>query len=316
MGIFVGVDVSKKTLEVKISTSKDSYSILNTASSCKKEAQKLKELGVELVVMESTGGYELNLADALWQEQLRVSIVNPRQCHSFACAKGKRAKTDPIDAKIICEFAQAIQPKETSMPSDAQRALYGLIQRRDQLTETITSEKNRLGTSRTDVAKDSIKRHITFLNNERKAIDKQISETIDACPEFQQKRDKLVAVKGIAKVSIAVLLCHLPELGTLNKKQVAALAGLAPFNKDSGQSHGKRFISGGRSRVRSALYMVVLSTIRGSGWLHAKYKYLVDCGKEKKVAIVACMRSLLVKLNAMIASGGSWIEPVCPLPAK
>ncbi|MCC6933080.1 MAG: IS110 family transposase [Deltaproteobacteria bacterium] len=140
--------------------------------------------------------------------------------------------------------------------------------------------------------------------------------TIDACSEFKQKRDKLVVVKGIAKVSVAVLLCHLPELGTLNKKQVAALAGVAPFNKDSGQLHGKRFISGGRTRVRSALYMVVLSTIRGSGWLHAKYKYLVACGKQKKVAIVACMRSLLVKLNAMIASGGAWIEPVCPVAAK
>ena len=310
METFVGIDVGKKTLEIRISSENQSYSIKNTEADCTKEAIKLQKLGVALVVMESTGGYELSMADALWNEGINLAIVNPHLCKSFADAKGRKAKTDPIDARIICEFAQALTPKVTNKPSDSQRELYAAVQRRTQLVETVVIEKTRRETARSLKSKDSIGKVISFLETEIKSLDKQIADIIDKCEEYKEKQAKLLSIKGIGKVTAAILLCFLPELGTIGKKQIASLAGLAPFNNDSGQFHGKRFIRGGRNKVRMALYMAVLSSIRSNGWLRSKYQHLLANKKEKKVAIIACMRSLIVKINAMLASGQPWIEPL------
>lgn len=312
MAIFVGIDVAKEELEIAVSNKNKVYAIKNTPKSCKKEAEKLLKIMPELVVLESTGGYEMNFVEACWEVGVKVSIANPKKCRSFAEAQGRKAKTDKIDAKTICKFAETFSSelKKTAKPSDNHRKLNDLVRRRDQIIQLVVAEKNRRQQARSEESKQSICVTLVFLNGQLKEIEKKIADCIDSDEHFKDIKNKLLPIKGVGKVTIAALLCFLPELGSLDKKQVAALSGLAPYNNDSGKFKGVKSIAGGRMQIRNALYMAILSAIRSKGWVYDKYNHLLSKGKKRKVAMIACMRSLLVKINAMIAGGNEWVEPV------
>jgi len=299
---FVGVDVAKASLTVVVRPELSSFVFPNTPSGRKKLAETLQKLSPSLVVLEATGGWEREVVETLAEAGLPVRVVNPRQVRDFAKALGKLAKTDRIDAAILAHFAEATQPEPRPLPDEETRELRDLLTRRKQLQDMLTAEKNRLRRAPSSLRPD-IEEHIRWLEEKLKELERKIEEKTAT---FGERMQILMSVPGVGLLTSAVLLGYLPELGKLSGKEIAALAGVAPFNRDSGEHRGKRAVWGGRKEVRAALYMATVAAVRWNPTLRGFYQRLLGAGKPVKVALVACMRKLLVILNAMVKRGTTW----------
>lgn len=301
----VGIDVSKKMLDVFVLPENKFMQFNNDAKGWEKLTQKMQKFSPDLIVMESTGGYEKPVANRLAKAKLPVSVINPRQIRDFAKSLGILAKTDKIDAKVIALFAEKIMPPANTIYDEQQQVLAEKNARRRQLVDMITMEKNRLDKVSKD-GKKSIERIIKALEKELQGINNALQKTIQAQPEMVEKATLLCSIKGVGQVVATGLLAELPELGCLGAKQITALAGLAPYNRDSGTLKGKRTIWGGRASVRTTLYMATLVATRYNPSIKAFYTRLCQAGKQKKVALIACMRKLLIIMNAMLKHKESW----------
>jgi len=302
---WVGIDVCKQTLDTHIRPIGQRLQHPNTAVGIANLVKSLQSLCIERVVLEATGGLEIPAALSLNQAGLAVAIVNPRQVRDFARATGKLAKTDAIDAAVLAHFAAAIQPEVRPLASQEDRLLGELVLRRQQLVDMITAEKNR-STTMQEPMREQIEAHIEWLERQLANLNEQLQQTIRHTPLWLERAKLLKSVPGVGEVLSSLLLADLPELGRLNSRKIASLVGLAPVNRDSGQFRGRRMIWGGRARVRTALYMPTLAAIRFNPVIKAFYERLLQRGKQKKVAITACMRKLLVILNAIVSKGQPW----------
>lgn len=302
---YAGIDVSKAILDIYILPCEKYMQFENNSQGIKKLEKKLKSFPGVFVVMESTGGYEKPLAQTLQKGGVALSIVNPRHIRNFAKALGKLAKTDVIDAQIIALFGQKVQPSPRTLSSENQQKLAELNARRRQLLDMTIMEKNRLDKVSNEM-KNSIKQVLSTLENELQSINEKLQKLIQEDVAHAQKNALLKSIKGVGNVVAAALIADLPELGTLNAKQITALAGLAPYNRDSGKSRGKRVIWGGRASVRGTLYMAALVATRFNPQIKSFYERLCQAGKAKKVAITACMHKLLIIMNAMIKNQQMW----------
>ena len=274
----------------------------------------LKELSSALVVLEATGGMELPLVAAIAVSGIPLAVVNPRQVRDFAKATGRLAKTDAIDAKVLAHFAKAVKPTIRPLPDIQTKELTAILTRRHQIIEMITAESNRFRFAPAESVKERIHTHILWLKDELASIDDQLGQVIHQSPVWREKDNLLKSVPAVGRVLSMTLLAHLPELGCLNRGQIAALVGVAPFNRDSGTMRGKRMIWGGRATVRTVLYMSTLVATRFNPVIREFYKRLCAAGKAKKVAITACMRKLLTILNSIIKHHIPWrdISPEIP----
>lgn len=305
--VFIGIDVSKEYCDVAVIPDGTRKRFTNDEEGQEAVAAFMLPLSPSRIVIEATGGYEMGVVRVLADNLLPVVAVNPRQVRDFAKATGRLAKTDSIDANVLAQFAGAIRPEVRPLPTKEVEMLRALVARRRQLVQMMTMEKNRLEKSPPAGSKD-IRNHIYYLAEALKKIDKDISRTIRKSPLWKEKETILTSTPGIGPVISRTLIAALPELGTLNRKEIAALVGVAPFNRDSGKYRGKRTIWGGRSHVRSVLYMGMLSAIRFNPVIRVFYKRLIDAGKVKKLAITACMRKLLTILNTMMKNKTTWAE--------
>jgi transposase len=303
--VFVGIDVSKARLDVALRPTGDGWAVANDERGIAVLVDRLRGLSPTLIVLEATGGLELPPTGTLAAAGLPVVVVNARQVRDFAKATGRLAKTDALDAAILAQFAEAVRPALRPLPDAATQALSALLTRRRQLLEMRTAEQNRLGSARSQVHK-GIRAHITWLEHRLADLDLDLGRTIRESPVWREKEDLLQSTPGVGPVLARTLLADLPELGTLNRKQVAALVGVAPLNRDSGTLRGRRTIWGGRAPVRAALYMSALAATRFNPVIKAFYQRLCAAGKAKKVALTACMHKLLLILNAMMKHGTPW----------
>jgi transposase len=310
-GPYIGIDVAKAYLDLAVHPKSDPWRVSNDEAGINAIVAHLQELTPTLVVLEPTGGLELPLTAALAAGGLPVAVVNPRQVRDFAKATGRLAKTDRLDAQVLAHFAQAVQPTPRPLPDAQTQELAALLARRQQLVQMLTAEKNRLGTTRAPV-RQRVRAHIRWLEQELADSDRLLRNTIQESPVWRAKDDLLQGVKGIGPVVSVTLMAELPELGTLDRKQIAALVGLAPLSRDSGLLRGKRRIWGGRARVRAALYMATLVATRHNTVIKPFYQRLLAAGKVKKVALTACMRKLLTILNAMLKANRPW-DPILNL---
>jgi transposase len=301
---WVGVDISKETLDVYVLPQALRLVQPNTEAGIQALIEQLRPLGVFQVVMESTGGYERTLVRGLQQAGIPMAIVNPRKIKGLSIAYGK-AKTDPIDAEVIARYGQLMQPPAQAIADPQAQQLSDMVRRRTQLVEMQVAEKNRLSNAPTTVQSD-IQGHIEQLAAWIKQLSEQIHALTTQQPDWQQKKQLLLSVKGIGAVTAALFLAELPELGKLTDKQIARLVGVAPINRDSGKHQGKRMISGGRVGIRCGLYMATLVATRHNPVIREFYQRLLSQGKLKKVALVACMRKLLVIVNAMLRDNQPW----------
>jgi transposase len=301
-----GVDVSLDHLDVGIWPGGQTFGDSNDGPGRKRLAQRLAELKVRLVVMESTGRMEVPLALELDEHHVPYRIVNARQVRDFARAAGRLAKTDKIDALVLAHFGEAMRIAPKALPDAGRRALKALVMRRAQLVESKVAEENRLrGETNPDVSK-SLDKSIAWLRREIATLDAKLDRTIKGNPEFAALSETVLSVPGVGPQTTRMLAAALPELGSLTRQQIAALVGIAPLNRDSGKHHGKRSCWGGRAEVRCALYMATLSGVKHNPALKAMYERLLAKGKLAKVALVACMRKLLTILNAMVRDGAPW----------
>jgi transposase len=305
--IFVGIDVSKARLDVAIRPTGERESVANDKAGIKDLVKRLAKIQHALIVLEATGGLERPVTHALAGAELPVVVVNPRQVRDFAKATGQLAKTDSIDADVLARFAEAVRPALRPLPDAVTLELRALTARRRQIIEMIGAERNRLATASKAVRK-RIDAHLGWLEQELERADKDLDRSIQHSPIWKENEDLLLSVPGIGPVTSHTLLAELPELGELDRKQISALAGLAPFNRDSGSLKGRRSIWGGRAPVRSALYMATLVATRRNSVIRDFYKRLRAKGKVFKVALVACMRKLLTILNSMIKHKTRWSE--------
>jgi transposase len=303
---WVGVDVSKATLDVYLSHPEQALRLAYDPTGITTLITTLREANPTLVVLEATGGLERVLVAELLVAQLPVAVVNPRQVRRFAEAIGYLAKTDRLDARVLAHFAAAIQPPARPLPDVETRALADQLTRRRQLVDMLTMEKNRLQQAQNAAVRHDIQAHIDWLQQRVKTTERGLRQAVEASPAWQAKADRLRAVQGLGEGSILTLLASLPELGTLNRKQIAALVGVAPLNRDSGTLRGRRCVWGGRAEVRQTLYMATLSAVRYNPILKAFYTRLRDVGKTAKVALVACLRKLLTIINAMLRDQTHW----------
>lgn len=300
-----GVDVSKRRLDVAVGSGGKLLELTNDEAGISRLVEALREQAVELVVVEATGGQQDPLVAALAAAGLPLSVVNPRQVRDFAKATGKLAKTDVLDARVLAQFGEVIPLRPYSVPDEEAQVLSALLARRRQLVEMLVMEKNRLLVA-PKALKSRLEAHIRWLNSELKDVDKDLHKQLRESPIWRAKDNLLQSVPGVGPTVSATLLAELPELGRLNRRQIAALVGVAPFNRDSGQQKGKRAIWGGRAHIRTGLYMAALVATRYNQDLKAFYERLCKAGKPKKVALVACMRKLLITLNAMLRDNQSW----------
>lgn len=307
----VGIDVSKDTLDAGSLPSGQEWSAGQNPAEVSALADRIAALKPALVVLEATGGLELPIVQALVERGVPVHRCEPKRARYFARSLGLLAKTDRIDKFALARFGATGELAPQTFPAEGTRQLDALTTRRRQLVEAITAERNRLAATTEPAARASIERHLAWLNDELKALDAQIEACQAACPETQARVERLRSVPGVGAVTAAVLVSALPELGTLDRWQAAGLSGTAPFNNDSGRHQGKRRTWGGRKDVRCALYMAALVGTRHNPVLRAYYQRLLAAGKEKKVALTACMRKLVVILNAMLRDGTSW-RPTAP----
>lgn len=302
--VFAGIDVSKARLDTAIS-SREAWSETNDEAGIRALGQRLRAAAPELVVLEATGGFETAVAAALGRLGLPVVIVNPRQVRDFARATGQLAKTDRIDARALALFAERVRPTPRPLPEEDAQELDALLTRRRQLIEMLTAEKNRFGAAPM-VLRKGIREHIRYLERQLRGVDTEISERIQQSPLWRAKEDLLRSVPGVGAVLSRTLIAELPELGRLSHKQIAALVGVAPLARDSGTWRGKRLVWGGRAPVRACLYMAALVASRQNPVIRAFYLRLRASGKPPKVALTACMRKLLVILNAMVRANSAW----------
>ena len=311
---YVGVDVSSSTLAVGVVPSGEVWESPNDAEGIAALTDRLCEMEPTLIVMEATGGIERRLFGELYASGLCVAVTNPRQARDFARATGRLAKTDAIDALMLARFAEAVKPESRPLLTEDERELSDLIARRRQVVGILVSEKNRLKRATGRVRAD-IEEHIEWLNGRRENLDQEVERLVSSSSVWQSKDELLRSVPGVGPGTSRSLLVELPELGSLNRKEIASLVGVAPHNRDSGRYRGKRRVWGGRARVRSTLYMATLTAARHNPVISAFYTRLVAAGKPKKVALVASMRKLLTILNVMVRDLRHW-EPVLHRPAS
>lgn len=305
---FVGVDVSKSLLDVNALPQQTSRQFSNDDKGVKQLITFLEKINPTLIVFESTGGLEMLAVSSLVEQQLPTVIMNPRQIRDYAKATGRLAKTDAIDAETIARFARDIRPEIRPLKDEQTQTLSVLNARRKQIVDMLVAEKNRLH-SAVKLNRKSIQQHIRFLEKALKDINNDIDQMIKKSPAWCEKDEILQSFKGIGPVTSAMLLCNLPELGILNRKEIAALVGVAPMNCDSGRYKGRRRIIGGRADVRRSLYMAAVASLRHSPMIKTFYDKLINAGKPPKLALTACMRKILVILNAMIKNRSYWILP-------
>jgi len=309
MNDFVGIDVAKARLDVHCTGSDQSHTFTHDAQGVEELLQILRSAPPRLIVLEATGGLERALVAALIAAGLPVAVVNPRQVRDFAKASGRWAKTDRLDAQVLARFAQAIQPVQRALPDVAAQEFADQLTRRRQLVEMLVMEKTRLKQAPNKLVRRDIKKHIEYLENCVRASEQGLRHAVESSPVWQAQRDLLSEIKGIGEVTVMTLIAALPELGQLDRKQIAALVGVAPFNRDSGTLRGKRTVWGGRAVVRHVLYMATLTAVRCNPVIKAFYSRLRGNGKVAKVALVACMRKLLTIINAMVRDGRKWNPP-------
>jgi transposase len=302
---FVGIDVSKATLDVCILPTGEIFQVSNDAAGIGELLKKVRPLSPERVVMEATGGYETEAAVTLFLARFKVCVVNPRQVRDFARAAGQLAKTDRIDASVIAKFGERMRPEVRDLADAALRELDALVTRQRQLQQMVTAEKNRKGTA-ARVLRPRIQTHIDWMEQEMKALEAELDAAIKKSPAWQEKAVVYESAPGIGKKTAQKLVVEMPELGLLDGKQVSALVGAAPFPRDSGVYKGQRRIRGGRATVRCALYMATLTAIRWNPVIKAQYTRLRERGKPFKVAMIACLRKLLVILNTMARTNTPW----------
>lgn len=303
--IYVGIDVSKRRLNIATYPSNEEWETSNDDEGIAEIVKKMKQRKVELVVLEPTGGYERPLVLALHLAKVRLALINPRMGRDFAKSLGRLAKTDRVDAMMLARYGEATKPEPRAMPDEASLELEALVLRRRQLVSIKAAEKCRRHTT-LDFLKPEIEAHIRLLEGQIKALEALINKRIKANEEWTARRKLLETVPGVGDVTSSTLVAELPELGLLDKKQIAALVGVAPMNCDSGKYRGKRKIWGGRASVRSALYMAALVAMRCNPVIRKYYQSLMEKGKLFKVAMVACMHKLLGILNAMVANNKPW----------
>jgi transposase len=301
---FVGVDVSQAQLDIAVRP-EGRFVVANDEPGVAQLVERLHQVRPTLVVVEATGGLELPLTGALALAGLPVVVVNPRQVRDFAKAIGQLAKTDAIDAQVLARFAEVIRPTPRPLPDEQTQALAALVTRRRQLIEMLTAEKNRLASARPAIRKN-LRAHISWLTRALQQADTDLADTIRQSPLWREKDELLRSVPGIGPVLTTTVLASLPELGMLTHKQIAALVGVAPLNRDSGTLRGRRTVWGGRAQVRTALYMAAIVAARFNPVIRTFYQRLCASGKAKKVALVACMRKLLTIVNAMLKHRTPW----------
>jgi transposase len=296
---YVGIDVSKARLDVAVLGEERVWQVDNTCKGIDELVQQMAEMQPELVVVEATGGYQRAVVDALFHAGISVAMVNPTRVRQFARAGGLLAKTDKLDAQLLAMFGQRMQPKRYEGKTEAEKQLSALLVRRKQLEEMLKAEQNRLRTISPSL-RGSVERIIVLLKEEKKRLEEQIEQFLKEQKGWQEQREILSSAPGVGKVTTATLLADLPELGKMDRKKIAALVGVAPMNYDSGKKRGYRKTKGGRTDVRSVLYMATLVATRRNPLIRAQYQQLLKRGKLKKVALIACMRKFLTILNAML----------------
>lgn len=302
---FVGIDVSKANLDISVRPGKKHWSVANEEQQMPGLVATLRELSPMLIVVEATGGLQVMAVAELAAAGLPVTTVNPRQVRDFAKAKGQLAKTDTIDAEVLAHFGEALRPEVRELKDEQTRKLADLIARRRQVVEMLTAEKNRLAMSSKEV-RSEIRAHIKWLKGRLEAMNTRIGKTIRKSPVWREKDAILRSSPGVGPVLSVSLLASVPELGTLNRRQIAKLVGVAPLNRDSGRYHGRRSVWGGRAQVRAVLYMATVTAARCNPVIREFYQRLTGSGKKPKVALTACMRKLLCILNVMIRDGEHW----------
>jgi transposase len=303
---FVGIDVSKDRLDVHVRPSGDAFALPRHSEGLEQLVERLAVLPAVLVVLEATGGFEIAVVAAFASARIPVAVVNPRQIRAFARSLGRLAKTDRLDAEVIALFADRVRPEPRPIADEQAQALGDLVGRRRQLVEMIGMESNRKHQARDAQIKTRIQSHLVWLQQALAEIDDEMDTHVRRSPAWRETEDLLKSVPGVGRVTARTLLADLPELGQIGRRQLAALVGVAPVNRDSGSWRGHRSISGGRSMVRSVLYMATLTAIRCNPVIRSHYTQLRQRGRPAKVAIVACMRRLLIILNAVLRERTPW----------
>lgn len=307
--VFVGIDVSKRQLDVVVIPGEEYRVVSNDEAGVMELAERLEALAPQSIVVEASGGYEALVSMALAAAGLPLAVVNPRQVRDFARASGRLAKTDRIDAAVLAAFAEALRPVVRRLKDEQTQELDALCTRRRQLVAMLATEKNRLHGA-PKAARRDLKEHIRWLERRIRDHDHQLKALVKASEVWRTNDELMQSVPGVGSVTSVSMMAELPELGTLNRRQICALAGVAPFNRDSGTLRGRRCVWGGRAPVRNALYMATISAIRCNPVISAFYRRLLEAGKPTKVALTACMRKLLVILNAIVRTGRPWEPPI------
>jgi transposase len=304
--IYVGIDVSKDRLDVHVRPSREAFVVARDGKGLEELIERLQALSPRLIAIEATGGFETIAAAAIAGATLPLAIVNPAQVRHFAQAVGKRAKTDPIDAEVIARFAEAVKPEPRPLPDEQARLLAELVARRRQIIEMIVAERQREKRAENVRVRKSLARTIKTLEKELPEIDGDIDTLVRGSPAWREKEDLLVSFPGVSNILARTFLAELPELGRLSRREIASLAGLAPYTRQSGRWKGKSMIGGGRAALRAALYMAALSASRCNRPLKVFYQRLLSAGKPKMVALIAVARKTLTILNAMVRDKKEW----------
>jgi transposase len=304
--VFVGIDVAKDRLDVHVRPSDEAFAVARDGEGLAVLVERLQGLAPQIVVVEATGGFEVTVAAALAGAAIPLAVVNPRQIRDFARAMGQLAKTDALDARAIARFAEAIKPEPRPVPDDQARELSELVQRRRQVVEMMAMERNRRRQLTQRRLIKGVDRVLAMLQKELSELEEDLDDAIRGTPAWREAEDLLKSVKGVGDIVARTLIADLPELGTMGRKQIAALVGIAPLNRDSGTIRGRRTIWGGRAKVRAALYMAALVASQRNPRLAAFYQRLIAAGKPKKLALTALMRKLLTILNAILRDRRPW----------
>ena len=304
--IYVGIDVSKDRLDVHVRPSGEAFAVARDGKGLEELVERLHRHSPALVAVEATGGFETIVAAALAGAQLPLAVVNPAQIRHFAQALGKRAKTDPIDAGVIARFIEAVKPAPRPLPDREARLLGELVARRRQIVEMLVAERQREKRADNARIRKSLARHIKVLEKELSEINRDIATLVRGSPAWREKEDLLKTFPGVSDTLARTFLAEVPELGTLNRREIASLAGLAPYTRQSGRWKGKSMIGGGRAPLRAGLYMAALSAIRCNAYLKTFYQHLLVAGKPKMVALIAVARKILTILNAMLRDKKEW----------
>jgi transposase len=304
---YVGIDVSRDTLDVYVRPTGKAWQVTNNARGHAELAQRLGRLTPKLIVLEATGGLERPVSREMAKAGMAVAVVNPRQTRNFARSTGRVAKTDALDASDLARYAEVVQPEPRMLADEETQALAELVRRRQQVVKMAAGEKNRLRRCSGEL-RAGIRTHLAWLKEAKEGLDREIAARVRSNPRWRARAQLLRSVRGVGPVLSSTLVACVPELGQVGKKKIAALVGVAPFNRDSGKKCGKRRVSGGRGHVRAVLYMATVAAVRCNPVLRPFYQKLVAAGKEKKVALTACMRRLIVILNAIAETGIPWDE--------